>query len=157
VWHVKIRRFEAGQAVAGSTESPKYVQIPGGTPTLYGCDRVNGADAVVICEGELDAVLLQQMAGDEIDAVAVGGKGHRPPASALARLTGARRWLVALDADADRDARRWIDYSARAQRVKPPEGNDVTEFYQAGGDLRGWIGQRSGAVPRNEGDAAPGC
>jgi hypothetical protein len=59
---------------------------------------------------------------------------------------------VALDNDADEEAGEWIAYSARAKRIRPMEGNDLTDFYHAGGDLRSWIRYHveADAVARSE-------
>ena len=130
VWHVKTRRFD---------DELKYIRVRGGQPTLYGLDRLTGRRKVVICEGELDAVLLWQEAGDLVDVVAIGSKGSRPPLSHLFNLVGASQWLVALDNDAEVEARKWGHFSNRVKRACIPEGNDLTEFYQTGGDLRTWI------------------
>jgi hypothetical protein len=54
-------------------------------------------------------------------------------------LTGATRWWLALDNDADEQAGKWEKWSARVQRIRPIDGNDITDFHQAGGDLRAWI------------------
>jgi hypothetical protein len=133
VYHVKLRLFEDW-----GEDMPKYIRVRGGTPTLYGLDHLAGRDTVVICEGELDAVLLWQEAGDLVDVVAIGTKGAKIEPKGLAHLK-APRWLVALDNDADEKAREWIAYTARAKRIRPMEGNDVTDFHAAGGDLRSWI------------------
>lgn len=148
VYHVKVRLFEEW-----GDDTPKYLRIRGGTPTLYGVDQLKGRDTVVICEGELDAALLWQEAGDLVDVVAIGTKGAKVEPRGLAHLK-APRWLVALDADADADeeAGEWIEYSARAKRIRPMEGNDLTDFYNAGGDLRSWIRYHveADAVARSE-------
>lgn len=136
-WHVKIRRFND----AGPMDKPgkKYARITGGAPTLYGLDFIAGKRVVVICEGELDAVLLWQEAGDLVDVVAIGTKGAKVALPVLTYLVGASHWLVALDNDAEREAGDWGRFSARVHRVRPPKGNDLTDFHQAGGDLRGWV------------------
>jgi hypothetical protein len=133
VYHVKVRLFEDW-----GDDTPPYLRIRGGSRLLYGLDQLAGRDTVVICEGELDAVLLWQEAGDLVDVVAIGTKGAKIEPKGLAHLK-APRWLVALDNDADEEAGELIAYSARAKRIRPMEGNDVTDFYQAGGDLRSWI------------------
>jgi DNA primase len=131
VRHVKVRRF--------ADDPPKYIRVRGGQPALYGLDFVTGKRVVVICEGELDAVLLWQEAGDLVDVVSIGTKGQKVAPPFLARLVGAARWLVALDNDADDKAQEWGDFSPRVRRVHPLQGNDLTEFAQAGGDLRQWV------------------
>jgi hypothetical protein len=130
IWHVKFRRFD---------DDPKYIQVRGGLPTLYGLDQLTGKQTVVICEGEFDAVLLQQEAGDLVDVVAIGAKAAKVNPKALAHLAGASDWLLALDTDAEDEAGTWAQYSGRVRRIKPLEGNDLTDFHNAGGDLRAWI------------------
>ena len=49
--------------------------------------------------------------------------------------------FAALDADkaGTLNATRLAALSARVTPVRVPEGNDVTEYYQAGGDVRAWV------------------
>jgi hypothetical protein len=132
--HVKVRLFETWQG-----DTPKYIGVRGGRPTLHGLDHLEGKAAVVICEGELDAVLLHQEAGDLLDVVALGSKSAKVAPESLVHLLGASRWLLALDADAEDEAGVWSEYSARVKRVRPLEGNDLTDFHNAGGNLRAWV------------------
>lgn len=136
VWHVKIRRFEDHNL---TEQGKKYAQITQGCPTLYGLDLLTGRSTVVICEGELDAVLLWQAANDLVDVVAIGTKGAKIALPYLVHMASASTWLVALDNDADAEARDWGHFSDRVQRVRPSKGNDLTDFYQAGGDLCTWL------------------
>jgi hypothetical protein len=135
IYHVKVRLFETWKG----KETPKYLRIRGGTPTLYGIDHLAGKDTVVICEGELDAVLLDQEAGDLVDVVAIGTKAAKAEPKGLAHLLGAPRWLLALDADADEEADVWAQYSGRVKRIRPLAGNDLTDMHNEGGDLRAWV------------------
>jgi len=137
IWYVKVRRWGAD----GPLPHPDKFGQPngGGSLALFGLDHLTGRRAAVICEAELDAILLWQQAGDLVDVVAIGAKGAHPALAYLARLARAGRWLVALDNDADREAQKWGDYSARVHRARPLEGNDVTEFWRSGGDLRAWV------------------
>lgn len=141
IYHVKVRLFEDW-----GDDTPKYIRIRGGKPTLYGLNCLEGRDTVVICEGELDAVLLHQEVGDLIDAVAIGPKNSKPAISYLFNLVSASRWLVALDTDAELESRKWCRFSKRARRIRVPYGKDVTEFYQSGGDLRAWVKSHLRAV-----------
>jgi hypothetical protein len=63
----------------------------------------------------------------------------KPALSFLVRLANAAYWLVALDNDADEAAIWWGDYSAKVRRARPLQGNDLTDFYQTGADLRAWV------------------
>jgi len=49
--------------------------------------------------------------------------------------------FAALDADkaGTLNATRLAVLSARVTPVRAPESNDVTEYYQAGGDVRAWV------------------
>jgi len=91
-----------------------------------------------IVEAELDALLLWQAAGDLVDVVALAGAGRTLPGQWLARLLPYTRIVAALDADkaGTLNATRLAALSARGTVVRVPEGNDVTEYYQAGGDVR---------------------
>jgi hypothetical protein len=85
--------------------------------------------------------LLWQAASDLVDVVALAGAGRTLPAQWLARLLPYTRIFAALDADkaGTLNATRLAALSARVTPVRVPEGNDVTEYYQAGGDARAWV------------------
>ena len=111
----------------------------GGKAALFGLDSLTGKQVVVICEGELDGMLLWQETGDLVDVVALGSKAAKPTPRALAHLVGATHWLIALDRDAGKEGDWWEEYSPRARRIQPLQGNDLTDFHQAGGSLKAWI------------------
>jgi len=94
-----------------------------------------------IVEAELDALLLWQTVGDLVDVVALAGAGRTLPGQWLARLLPYTRIFAALDADktGTLNATRLAALSARVTPVRVPEGNDVTEYHQAGGDVRAWV------------------
>jgi DNA primase len=139
-WYIKVRRpVHTGHAYNRKKHGPKYQQVAGGKAALFGLDYLNGKRVAVICESELDAVLLWQEAGDLVDVVAIGSKGTKPALSLLSHLAGATHWLVALDSDADEAAQWWSDYSTKVHRARPLRGNDLTDFHQGGGNLRGWV------------------
>lgn len=153
LWAVKVRR------PVPPAPGPKYQQVKGGRTALYGLDHLAGRRAVIVCEGELDAVLLWQEAGDLADVVAVGSATGRPPLRFLARLAGAASWLVAFDRDeaGEQGAGWWGDYSDRVRRIRPLQGRDLTDFHQAGGDLRAWVAYHLGRLeeePRPAGQPA---
>ena len=135
LWYIKVRR------PVPPLKGPKYQQVKGSRPALFGLDHLAGKSEVVICEGELDAILLQQKAGDLVDVVAVGSATNRPSLRFLLRLVRYPRWLVAFDRDdaGEKGADWWGDFSDRVRRVRPLQGNDLTDFHQAGGDLRAWV------------------
>jgi hypothetical protein len=146
---VKIRRPEVCD--------PKYVEAFRDRPTLYLTPSViRPGRALVITEGELDALLLSQELGERAAVLTLGSASARPGAAGLKEMLAAPVWYIATDADeaGDRSASRWPD---RALRVRPPRPyKDWTEAHQAGLDLRAWwtdILQRTEAPQRFAWDA----
>jgi DNA primase len=132
IWYLKVRRA-SGQA--------KYSQVSGGQVALFGSDTIANHEAVVVTEGEFDAMLLHQEAGDLVGVVTLGSAAARLPDAWVPYLLGVQRLLVAYDTDAvgAQGAARWESVSPRAQRIVPLSGKDVTDFYLAGGGLRAWV------------------
>lgn len=138
VWYVKIRR------AAGK---PKYLQIKGlATPALFGADTLATHDVAVMTEGEFDAMLLDQVAGDIAGAMTLGSQsvGLNVPTWA-GYLLPIAHLLVAYDIDAAGEvgASRLMRITSRALRVTVPvlrDGDkDITDYYRRGGDLRAWL------------------
>jgi DNA primase len=132
VWHLKVRRA-AGR--------PKYTQVRGGQVALFGADTLPGRDVAVVTEGEFDAMLLHQEAGDLVGVVTLGSASARLPDAWVPYLLGVRRLLVAYDADlaGTKGAAAWQALSPPTERLLPLAGKDVTDFYLARGDLRAWV------------------
>jgi hypothetical protein len=127
---VKIRR-PAGR-------EPRYVEVYRDGPALFpGPEAIRLGQALVVAEGEFDALLLGQELSGLATAVTLGGASARPEGAILNRMLGASPWFVATDADGagDRSAAGW---PPRARRVRPPGSKDWTASYQAGVDLRRW-------------------
>lgn len=134
LWYVKVRR--PVPPLAG----PKYWLVKGSKLTLFGLDRLAGRPEIVICEGELDALVLWQLARDLADVIAVAGATQRPNAQVLLRLAEYRRWFIAFDHDeAGAKGADWWGFAARTRTVRPLQGKDLTDFHLAGGDLRAWV------------------
>ncbi len=134
LWYVKVRR------PVPPLPKPKYWQVGGSKLTLFGLDKLAGRPEIVICEGELDALLLRQIAGDLVDVIAVAGAAQRPNAQTLLRLAEYRRWFIAFDHDdAGAEGAAWWGFAARTRAVRPLQGKDLTDFHLAGGDLRAWV------------------
>jgi DNA primase len=132
IWYLKVRRA-AGQ--------PKYTQVSGGQVALFGADTMAGRDLAVVTEGEFDAMLLHQEAGDLVGVVTLGSAATRLPDMWVPYLLGVRRLLVAYDTDTAGagGAAMWATIASRGQRLQPLAGKDVTDFHLAGGDLRAWV------------------
>lgn len=136
LWYLKVRRPVA------KAQGDKYGQVKGGGRlALFGAESLSGKSVAVVCEGEFDAMLLYQEAGDLVDVVAIGSAQTRPALLGVGPLAKAIRWLIALDADSagEKGAEWWDEFSARTRRIRPPEGKDLTDFHIAGGDLRAWV------------------
>lgn len=118
---------------------PRYLNQQGSTPGMYNASAavLSGKPHVVICEGELDAVIAHYVCG--VNAVAIAGvnnwKKHHPRV-----LKGFRDIFVLADND-DRDDNPGQNVLAgtiladlpRARNVLLPRGNDVTDFVLANG------------------------
>jgi DNA primase len=135
IWGIKIRL---------ATNGPdKYRAVKGSVPCLYLADDLEGREVAVICEGEFDALLLTQEAGDLVGVVALGSAANKVRAinAGLPFLLEVNRLLVATDNDeeGERAAAYLLERTKRARRLRVPEGNDVTDFWKGGGDLREWV------------------
>ncbi len=126
---------------ASADNEGKYGGPRGGQITLYDAEKLQGNHPLFIVEAELDALLLWQATGDLVDVVALAGAGRTLPGRWLARLLPYTHIYAALDADkaGTLNATRLAALSARVTPVRVPEGNDVTEYHQTGGDVRAWV------------------
>ena len=133
---LKIRRSDWQQG----DRFPKYVEVSGSmqSPSLYGNSE---GKPVVVVESELDAILLQQYAGDLCCSMALGGALKRPDAEVHKVLVRAPVILFSLDVDsAGAIAYRW--WSKEYPHMKiwlPPIGKSLGDAHVAGIDLRRWI------------------
>lgn len=120
----------------------KYRGVKGNRVALLGADRLTGKPNVFVTEGDFDAMLLHQIAGDLIDVLTLGSANARLTDYWLPYLLAGQRFYIATDNDTDGDkaADHWLDLvKDRGVRVHPPRGKDVTESWQAGVDLRLWV------------------
>ena len=132
IWYVKVRR---------ATGKPKYLNVAGGEPALFGIETLEGKRVAVLTEGEFDAMLLHQEAGDLVGVATMGGVQTRPAGRWALALLPLRRILIAFDGDAVGNtwAKHLLWEIARAERLPLPPGMDVTDYYLSGGDLRAWV------------------
>jgi len=133
LWTVNVRRGQAAK--------PKYQQVKGGRTGLFGLDTLQDHSAAVIAEGEFDAMLLHQEAGDLVGVITLGSASSRHFETWLPWLLRAERLLVCYDNDAEgrKGLEFWLETTKRAREMRVPEGKDVTDFWRAGGDLRAWV------------------
>ncbi len=161
LWSLKVRLTPADEKHArakaeaqGRTSWGKYPQVKGGSPALYGADRLIGADVAFVVEGEFDALVLGQYCPPEVAAVTMGGAGNLPGPAWLRYFAGVRDVLLCLDED-DRGQEalaRWQTLFPRARLAALPWGQegqpargesdkDVTDFRRAGGNLVAWVAE----------------
>lgn len=146
LWAVKVRRAYG---------APKYQQIRGGNVNgLYGADGLADREVALFCEGEFDALIAGQTAGDLVAPVTLSSASVTLSARWYAELTHCHTILVAYDRDAagEKGAQRLLSLSPRFREITVPQGNDLSDFYLNGGDVHGWIAAQL-PVPERLGDA----
>jgi DNA primase len=133
LWGVKVR-------LPDGTPGDKYVQLTGSRPALFG-EHTLRLPVSVLCEGEFDAMLLHQEAGDLVGVGTTTGGAKVWVREWNVPLLFSKSILVAYDNDepGDEGAAAVMAHMPRARRVKVPTGKDVTEHYLSGGNLREWI------------------
>jgi DNA primase len=137
IWYVKIRRPDG---------KPKYLNVKGGRPALFGVNTLVNHSVAVLCEGEFDAMLLEQECGDLAGVATLGSASGRLDLQNWAKyLLPVSRLLAAYDVDAagKKGASNFLQLTARARTIRVPKINsqdkDITDFYKAGGRLRDWL------------------
>lgn len=138
VWYLKIRR---------PLIKPKYGQVKGGRQAIYMVQTLEWQDEAVLCEGELDALLLWQEIGDLAGVATLGSASSEIDLATWGlHLVRIRRWNLVYDLDksGQEGAERlsWLRSSRRLRvpQLKPHD-KDLTDYFRSGGDLRGWLNQ----------------
>ncbi|KKM71492.1 hypothetical protein LCGC14_1430060 [marine sediment metagenome] len=131
VLRIRIRRFY--------DRPPDYYVIPGSA--MDAMALATARPAVVLTESELDAILINQEAGDLVSAIAMGTARAKPAGKVLDQLVKAAVILVALDFDpAGAEALEfWKNYFPQSTRWPPVGGKDPGEMFAAGVSIRDWI------------------
>lgn len=134
LWHVKIRRT-AEQA------RYRYTSIKGGTPVLYAADTLAVSACAVLCEGELDTLLLWQEVGWLVGTASLGSASAQLNLVAAEAIRHCEKVLLAYDADeaGDRGAYALGRRYPLMRPIRVPSGKDVGEFFVSGGDIQGWL------------------
>jgi hypothetical protein len=145
-WYVKVRRPLPGdglaQAIGAVKRLPetKFSGPRGGRATLFGTDHLAGMPVLLLAEGEFDAVLAWQAAGDLCDVATLGGAKHRLDALDAAALARAWAILAVYDVDcAGADGSAYLQSASKRVVVVKPPAHDLTAYWQRGGDLRVWL------------------
>lgn len=142
LWGVHIR--------LPKNDKGKYAQLKGSITALFGADRARGRRVIVLCEGEFDAMLLDQECRDLVGAVSTtGGAGRRWERAWSQMLIYGDKLLIAYDSDAAgaNGSSAMTGLSKRTRPIKVPHGKDITEYHVQGGNLYGWMAlERSRAL-----------
>lgn len=136
-WAVNVRTTRAAQ----ERGRPKYQAMGGSVKRgLYNVNRLDGAAVGIVCEGEFDALLLGQYLPAGYAAVATGG-ATMPAERWRLHFAHLERLLLVFDNDAagQKAAGHWLQMFAWAELLQVPTGNDVTDYWRAGGDLAAWV------------------
>jgi len=134
LWALKVRQPDG--------YIPKYPQVTGGHAALFGTWTLSTRSIVLLAEGEFDAMLAWQEAGDLIGVASTTGGAKTWLGSWAVHLLAARTILVAYDNDqtGDEAATHVVaSIGSRARRVRVSVGKDITEFWQGGGNVRDWV------------------
>jgi hypothetical protein len=159
-WYVKIRRPLPGDTLGqyigawrkrDSLPEVKFGGPRGGRSTLFRLELLDHLPALMITEGEFDAMLLWEYCPDFCDAGTLGGARAKFDALDLAQLT---RYLAVLavhdDDQAGEAGREYITaLKARTGRIASisPPAHDLTDLWKSGGDVRAWAaGHVTGAL-----------
>lgn len=131
LWRINIRR---------PVGKPKYIGPAGCGNSLYNADALTPGRAVILVEGEFDALTLAQCAGDIVTPCATGSNAGARRDRWLMRLALAPRVFLAFDDDDAGNAARdhWRDVLPNATGWRPL-AHDVNAMATAGHDVRAWV------------------
>ncbi len=121
---------------------PRYMAVKGSRKQYYKVfsDIPLGGEPVILVEGEFDCIVLHDLAGDMVTAIALGSASGGRGDWLVTRLALCPVVLVAFDADdaGEAGAAWWCERLPNARRLRPYWG-DVSDLARAGADVRGWL------------------
>jgi hypothetical protein len=142
IWAVNVRRFTDGKPYAGKD---KYICVSGSVLGLAGADGLKRDCIALVFGGEMDRILAEQHAPAGVACVTFGGEGRKVSDLWANMLAVAKAVHVCMDNDdpGDNGAGRWADIP-KTRRARVPQGKDLTEFAQQGGNVAAWISETTG-------------
>jgi hypothetical protein len=135
IWYLKIRRPRG---------DPKYIHIRGSITALYNADSLINREIVTFTEGELDAILLEQEAGDLTSVVTLGSATNPLNIATwgLHLLYTPYRFLAYdndLAGEKGAASLEWLhSINLSVPRLKPFD-KDLTDYQKRTGNLHGWL------------------
>jgi DNA primase len=136
IHYIKIRR---------PSNKPKYKKLAGGGCSLsglYGAQNLLGPDIIFFTEGEFDTLLLHQEAGDLLGVATLGGAPEKYKFGRFGKFIGAAKTIIVaydMDPAGKKGQEYWQGLSERVKVIRIPTGNDITDYWISGGNLREWI------------------
>ena len=124
------------------TGDPKYKLVKGSCrECLFPFAEVVPGRPVIICEGEFDCLLLNQILDGEAQAFTLGSASSHPSFAVLIKLAAASQIVIGSDNDDAGEStwEYWSQLSPNVRRLKVPKGKDWTEAHLAGVDLKEWF------------------
>jgi hypothetical protein len=111
----------------------RYWQRAGGERTLFGLDLLAGRPALVVVEGELNALSLWQVVHERADVVSFGPQSNLGQAAPTLRRLAQRYPFVVAWADETGVARAALEIMGRGGlALRSPEGRDANDLLRAG-------------------------
>lgn len=135
LWYVKIR----------TNAKPKYVLVKGSKPAaLFNANSLRAADNCLLTEGEFNAMIVDQEAGDLIAVASLGGSAsNRIDLAAWGWYFMNKTLVLAVydndDAGNAGAASVYLQLGDRVKLALLPENQDLNAYHQAGGNVRDWI------------------
>lgn len=137
-WKVQYRAVGSDVPKEQRYRQKKGAGVDGGLPPFNG-DAIDAAGVVLVVEGEMDAMLAQQVAPVGVAVVTWGSASIAPNGWAESLLEG-RRVLLVFDADSagQQAAAKW---EVLGKRITLPAGKDIGDFADLHGvdALRQWL------------------
>lgn len=117
----------------------KYIALSG---SMYGMTILGdrSKQTIVVVESELDAYSLIEKIGDVALVIACGGNTKNPDRF-TDHLIKNRRAFICYDNDEGGEAMKdmWSKLYPKATCISTPNGKDIGEFVENGGDLSSWL------------------
>jgi phage/plasmid primase-like uncharacterized protein len=146
LWYLKLRRPLSKEQEKATGQ--KYVKVKGSKSGIFGAENLRGAWLAVFTEGEFDAILLDQEAGDLTGVATLGSAtdrlSHLNMALWAKYLLPVRHILAAydLDVEGERGIQALEGFTERAIHAPLPDLpgiKDISDLWKAGQDLGDWV------------------